>query len=130
MWHVLIASTIAVICSYFVNDFIMSKLKIYYCGRLFLLRFFLSNAIATALLVSIAYPINLHGIYSSKEIVFIAINTWIYKMGIAIILFPFAVALTRLIKRIEKVDYYDYGISYNPLKVFNTISRGENRYGK
>ncbi|MBA2652250.1 MAG: queuosine precursor transporter [Tatlockia sp.] len=130
MWHVLIASTLSVISSYFINDFIMSKLKIYYCGRLFFLRFFLSTAIATALLVSIAYPINLYGIYSLNEICSIAINTWIYKMAIAILLFPFAATLTRFIKRIEKIDFYDYGISYNPLKVFNTFSQGENRYGK
>lgn len=130
MWHVLIASTAAVMSSYFLNDFIMSKLKIYFCGGLFFVRFLLSTAIATALLVSIAYPINLHGIYSIEDIISIAFNTWLYKMVIAVLLFPFAVALTSFIKQIEKVDFYDYGISYNPLKVFSPISRGENRYGK
>ncbi len=66
----------------------------------------------------------------NNDFIMSKLNTWIYKMVIAILLFPFAAALTRFIKRIEKVDFYDYGISYNPLKVFNTISQGENRYGK
>lgn len=33
-----------------------------------------------------------------------------------------------LIKKIEKIDYFDYGVSHNPIKVFNNQSCGENRY--
>lgn len=130
LWHVLIASTLSVLASYFLNDFIMSKLKIYYGGKLFFIRFFISTAIATGLLVSIAYPINLHGIYPFNEIIQIALNTWIYKMIIGVLLFPFAVIFTKFIKRFEKIDFYDFGISYNPLKVFNNSSISENRYGQ
>jgi uncharacterized integral membrane protein (TIGR00697 family) len=130
LWHVLVASTIAVTSAYFVNDFTMSKLKIYMSGKYFMLRFLISNAIGKAILVSISYPINFYGLYSANHIAEIALNTWIYKMIIAVILFPVAILLANMIKRIEKLDYYDYGISYNPITVFSENVSGKNKYEK
>ena len=128
LWHVLIASTTALAAAYFINDLIMSKLKIHLSGERFIIRFFFSNAIATAILVCISYPINFYMLYPMHQIAIIAFNTWVYKMIMAVILFPFAIYLANIIKRIEKLDYFDYGISYNPLKVFNEIVPGKNQY--
>lgn len=49
-------------------------------------------------------------------------------MILSIILFPIAILLTNIFKRIEKLDYFDYGISYNPIGVFAEHICGENRY--
>jgi len=130
LWRVLIASTTALIAAYFMNDMVMSKLKIYLSGKYFITRFITSNAIGTAILVCISYPINFYGLYSLNRIAVIAFNTWIYKMIMAVILFPLALFLSSLIKRIEKLDYFDYGISYNPLTVFSENVSGENKYEK
>lgn len=130
LWHVLIAATIALVSAYFVNDIIMSKLKIYLSGKYFIMRFLTSNAIGTAILVSISYPINFYGLYSIDHIAVIALNTWLYKMIFAVILFPVAILLANVIKRIEKLDYFDYGISYNPVNVFSENVPGENKYNK
>lgn len=130
LWHVFLASTIAVTSAYFVNDFTMSRLKIYMGGKYFILRFLISNAIGKAILVSISYPINFYGLYNVNQIATIALNTWIYKMIIAVILFPVAIILSGIIKRIEKIDFYDYGISYNPINVFNESTCGKNKYEK
>jgi queuosine precursor transporter len=129
IWRVLIASSLAIFLAYFLNDFIMSKLKIYYMGNLFIIRFLLSNAVGKAALVCISYPINLYGIYSPIEITHIAFNTWVYKMIMALILFPIAIGLSCFIKKIEKTDYYDFGISYNPMRVFSIKNHGKNKYG-
>lgn len=130
LWHVLIAATIAIVSAYFVNDIIMSKLKIYLSGKYFIIRFFTSNAIGTAILVSISYPINLYGLYSLNHIAVIAFNTWVYKMVLAVVLFPVAILLANAIKRLEKLDYFDYGISYNPINVFSESVHGKNKYNK
>lgn len=130
LWHVLIAGTTALITAYFMNDIIMSKLKIYLSGNHFIMRFITSNAIGTAILVCISYPINFYGLYSINHIAVIAFNTWIYKMIMAVMLFPLALLLSSIIKRIEKLDYFDYGISYNPLTVFNENVPGKNKYEK
>lgn len=130
LWHVLLGGTTALVTAYFANDIIMSKLKIYLSGNYFIMRFIASNAISTAILVCVSYPINFYGLYSINKITMIALNTWIYKMVLAILLFPLAVFLANAIKRIEKLDYFDYGISYNPLTVFSEYISGENKYGK
>lgn len=111
----MIAGTTALIFAYFVNDIIMSKLKIYLSGNYF---------------VTISYPINLYGLYSLDHMLTIALNTWIYKMIFAIVLFPIAIVLANAIKRIEKLDYFDYGVSYNPMVVFSENVPGENKYNK
>ena len=130
IWHVLFSSSLAIFTAYFINDFIMSKLKIYYGGKLFAVRFLASNAIGKAALVCISYPINLYGIYPINEIAHIALNTWIYKMIMALILFPVALILSFYIKKFEKTDHYDFGVSYNPLSVFSTNNYGKNKYGQ
>ena|SRR3990167_930969 len=130
LWHVLIAATTALVSAYFVNDIIMSKLKIYLSGNYFVMRFIISNAIGTAILVCISYPINFYGLYSLNHIVVIAFNTWVYKMIMAVMLFPLAIFLSSVVKRIEKLDYFDYGISYNPLTVFSENVSGENKHEK
>lgn len=130
LWHVLIAGTTALIAAYFMNDIIMSRLKIYLSGNHFIMRLIISNAIAAAILVCISYPINFYGLYPAKRIAVIVFDTWIYKMTMAVILFPIALFLSGVIKRIEKLDYFDYGISYNPLTVFNENVSGENKYKK
>jgi len=130
LWHVLIASTIAVVFAYFINDIIMSKLKIYLSGKYFIIRFFSSNSIGNLILVTISYPINFYGLYSINHIAVIALNTWVYKMVLAIILFPVAILFSNGVKRIEKLDYFDYGISYNPIAVFSENVSGKNKYNK
>ena len=63
-----------------------------------------------------------------NQIIIIAFNTWIFKILFAIILFPLAMVLQNIIKKIEKLDFFDYGISYNPLKLFDQYVSGENKY--
>lgn len=130
LWRVLVAATIAVMSAYFINDIIMSKLKIYLSGKYFIMRFFISNAIGNAILVAISYPINFYNLYSFNHIMVIALNTWVYKMILAVILFPIAILSANAIKRIEKLDYFDYGISYNPISVFSENVSGINKYDK
>ena len=65
-----------------------------------------------------------------NHIAVIALNTWVYKMVLAVLLFPVAILLANTIKRIEKLDYFDYGISYNPISVFSENISGENKYDK
>ncbi len=129
IWHVLIGSCVAMPVAYFINDIIVSKLKINLYGRKFIYRFLISSIIGSAVLVTISYPINFYEQYSIQHIMNIALNTWIYKIFAAIILLPLAMFLINLLKYLEKTDYYDYGTSYNPLNVFSTEESGENRYG-
>ncbi len=127
-WHVLLGSCIAMPTAYFVNDMILSKLKLYLYGQSFIYRFLFSNFFGSGILVSISYPINFYHQFPPDKIAQIAIHTWIYKVIIALLLMPIGIWLAKIVKKIEGLDYYDYGISYNPLKVFKSNNAGVNKY--
>lgn len=119
-WRVMIGTWISVPASYFCNGFIVSKMKIYFNGKYFFMRYIISAMVAQAVLLLTAYPISLSSKYSISELVNVISTTWSYKVIMSVILLPVSVWLVSVIKKIEKTDYYDWEISYNPLKVFGT----------
>ncbi|MGA4422930.1 VUT family protein [Ralstonia nicotianae] len=131
-WRVMIAVWAAVPAAYFCNGFIVSRLKIYFNGRLFIARYVLSAVISQGVMLLISYPINLYGKYSNLDIINIILTTWTYKVFMSVILLPLGLFLALMIKRIEKTDYYDWGIPYNPFLVFreHDLSLDRNRYDR
>lgn len=130
VWRVLIGSCISIPISYFLNSLIISKLKIYMYGKIFMLRFMVSNILGSAVLVSISYPINFYNQFTSSQIATIAFDTWVYKLIMATIFLPICIYLTKIIKKIEKMDCFDYDISYNPAGVFASGASGKNQYAR
>lgn len=126
LWRVLLAATVAVPISYFINDYLMSLIKIYNKGNLFISRALISNVIGTGVLVTLSYPMNYYHIYSMSHIAAIAFNTWLVKIAIAVLLLPFTMLISKSLKKIENLDYYDYGVSYNPIKAFDSHEKGKN----
>lgn len=121
-WKVMVGTWIAVPASYFFNGYSVSKLKLYFHGRLFVIRYLLSSMGAQAILLLMSYPISLSSKYGFYDIVNIIFTTWSYKVTISIFFFPLASYLVGIIKKIENTDYYDWGTNYNPFSVF----KGEN----
>jgi len=127
-WYILLGSCFSLPTAYFVNDLVLSKLKVYLYGKAFMLRYIFSNFFGSAVLVIISYPFTFYHQYPLDKIAQIAFHTWVYKVVIAMFLMPIGIWLSRYVKMIEGLDYYDYGISYNPLKVFATNNPGTNKY--
>jgi len=123
----MIGTWISVPTSYFCNGLIVSKLKIYFNGKLFILRYIISSAISQGVLLLTAYPISLSSKYSLDDLINILATTLSYKVITSIILLPVGIYLVNLIKKIEQTDYYDWGISYNPLRVFGDNDTNINR---
>lgn len=117
-WRVMIGSWISVPVSYFINGFIISKLKIVFYGKFFLIRYTIGSMTTQAALLLTAYPISLSGKYSLQELTSIILTTWSYKVCISLLLLPIAIWLVNVVKRIEKTDHYDWGVSYNPTFIF------------
>jgi len=118
-WRVMIGSWISVPVSYFINGFIISKLKIFFSGKWFLIRYIIGSMTTQTALLITAYPISLSGKYKVNQLINIILTTLSYKLILSIFLLPIAIFLTSLIKKLENTDHYDWDISYNPLKVFN-----------
>lgn len=115
-WRVMIGTWVSVPVSYFVNGFIISKIKIVFSGKYFFVRYIVGSMTTQAALLLTAYPISLSGKYTFMELVNIISTTWSYKVVVSIILLPLAIYLVGIVKRIEKTDHYDWGTSYNPFK--------------
>lgn len=126
-WQVMIGTWISVPASYFCNSLLISKLKIYFNGRFFIIRYILSSMLAQGVLLLTAYPVSLSSKYPPDELINIIATTWSYKVIISVIMLPVGVLLVSFVKRIEKTDYYDWNISYNPLSVFKKTGDDLNR---
>lgn len=120
MWKLIFSSSIAILISYFLNDFLVSfcKIKIKLLEQKTIVRILISSAVSQAILVSISYSINFYGIYPISEISHIAINTWLYKMICVFVLIPFIFLIVSFIKRADGADSYDRNVNYNPFLVF------------
>ncbi|MEN3262744.1 VUT family protein [Sodalis endosymbiont of Spalangia cameroni] len=128
-WRVMIGTWVSVPVSYFLNGFVISKMKMLFMGRLFFVRYVTASMITQAALLLTAYPISLSSKYSVNELVNIIITTWSYKVIISVFLLPVAMYLAHKVKRIEGTDHYDWGASFNPLSVFSEVktSQEENK---
>lgn len=128
LWKTIIACVIAIPSAYFATDWIMSRFKLNTFSIALFPRYILANMIGKFIIVAISYPINFSGIYSTHTIIKLIFDTWVFKIIAAILLSPLALFLSEKIKKIEKVDVFDYGVSYNPALVFNDKQQGENCY--
>ncbi|MCW2478559.1 VUT family protein [Candidatus Symbiopectobacterium sp. NZEC135] len=117
-WRVMIGSWLSVPISYFINGFIISKMKVIFSGQWFFVRYVLGSMCTQAALLLTSYPISLSGKYSFDELVNIISTTWSYKVVISILLLPLAIYLVGLVKRVEKINHFDFKTSYNPFNVY------------
>ncbi|POZ61427.1 hypothetical protein C2I19_13700 [Chromobacterium alticapitis] len=117
-WRVMIGTWVSVPASYFCNGFVVSKMKVFFAGRFFFVRYVIASMLAQAVLLLTAYPISLSSRYSGHELVNIIATTWSYKVLISIVLLPVGYYLVGAVKKIEKTDYFDWSVTYNPLAVF------------
>ena len=115
--RVAFASLIAFLVGSFINAYVMSRMKIRTQGKGFGTRAIVSTLFGESadslLFFSIAYS----GIFAWKEILVIMVVETILKTAYEIVILPVTTVVVRYIKRKEKTDVYDEGISYNVLKV-------------
>lgn len=109
-----LTSCLSVTSGMFTNAFLMSKLKIWMNGKRFWMRTILSSSISEFVLCFVAYMTLFVGIKSFSEIWRIIVFVWYYKLLFAVVAAPAVTWLAAIIKKIEKSDVYDHGISYNP----------------
>ena len=128
-YKVLMGSCLAVAISYFFFSILNSWLKVRFCSYPFPVRFILSTGISKFLLVAIAYPINLYGMYSTFwEIFLICLSTWVVKIIIALLVLFLASIIIPIVKKVEKRSHYDINVNFNPLKVYRDDHSGHNLF--
>ncbi len=130
LYRLIISSNLAVGLSYYFTSLLNSKFKCWFLGKSRWARFVIANGIGKAILVLFTYPINFYGMLTLGQIFHVCINTWLFKMGFAIIILLAAKPLVKMNRAIDKIDIYDFDVRYNPLKMYNKGNYGKNYFSK
>lgn len=120
--RVVIASFIAIICGAFVNAYTVSKWKVLLKGRLFWLRSLGASIIGEAVFVIISLCMEFIGVVPLQTLIQLILVSFALKIAINPILVIPSSLIAAIVKRIEKIDIYDYDIEFNPLKIKFTKS--------
>lgn len=110
----------ASICGYlageFVNSYVLSRMKILTGGRWLWSRTIGSTIIGqgldTVIFITLAY------IGTGSPVATMILHHWFAKTAIEIICTPATYAIVNSLKKVERIDYYDYKTSYNPFTIF------------
>lgn len=111
----------ASICGYlvgeFVNSYVLSKMKILTSGRWLWSRTIGSTiagqGLDTAIFITLAY------IGTGSPLRTMILHHWFIKTAIEIVFTPITYIIVNYLKKVERIDYYDYRISYNPFMISN-----------
>ena len=112
------ASLLAFLIGSTVNSLVISKMKIADQGRRFGLRAILSSLAGELADSLIFMPIVFWGT-PLKALALMMLAQVSFKVIYEIIILPVTAAVVRRIKKVEGVDTYDEGISYNPFKILD-----------
>jgi hypothetical protein len=115
--RVTLGSFAAFLVGAFLNSYVMSKMKILCQGKWLWLRFVSSTVVAEAADSAVFIVVAFAGVFSSWELVIVGTTGFVLKTLYEIVALPVTYAATRWLKSAEGVDVYDYGVSYNPLRV-------------
>lgn len=128
MWLFVLAGIVANIVSGLLNVYFMSRWKILMEGKVFWLRSILSTCISEFILIIITVLIAFLPFIKMQMTLKIFVHAYLLEIFYALLfVFP-AKFLVDFLRNAEKIDAYDYGISYNPFKIFLSEDNFENRY--
>jgi len=111
------ASLLAYLVGSFLNAYVMSALKIRSKGRNFSFRAVLSTILGegadSAIFITVAFA----GLIPWSQLPMMILTQAIVKILFEIVLLPLTVHVVKLIKKIDNIDTFDVGVSYNPFKI-------------
>ncbi len=112
-----LASFTAFLFGSFVNALVMSKMKIMQKGRNFSIRAVVSTLFGEGVDSIVFFAIAFVGTIPLNVILGMIITQTLMKTGYEILVLPFTNRVVKWVKKHEKVNTFDNGISYNPFKV-------------
>lgn len=128
MWLFVIGGIVANIIAGLMNIYFMSKWKILTQGKIFWLRSIFSTCISEFMLIIITVLIAFVPFIHMEATMKVFIHAYFLEIIYALLfVFP-AKYLVDFLRKKEQIDAYDFGVSYNPFKIFVDGDVCENRY--
>jgi len=112
----LIASFTAYLAGEFVNSYIMARMKIWTKGKWLWTRTITSTVAGEAVDTAIVLLIGFWGVLPPAIIFSMIFWHWLLKTCYEILATPLTYVLVGYLKKSEKLDTYDYGTDFNPLR--------------
>lgn len=117
---------------YFLGDYIncrvLSKLKIKYAGSRMWLRFLGSTAVGASLDVSLFTLLSYSFVAPSKELMKLITCESLFKISYEMVMLPITIRVCNLLKRVEKIDVYDFKTNFSPFSMSVNYDGKENLY--
>ncbi len=111
------ASLLAYLVGSFINAYVMSRVKIITKGKGFSFRAILSTLFGegadSAIFITVAFA----GIIPASQLPLMIVTQAIIKTLFEVVLLPLTIYVVNLIKRVDNIDTYDVGVSYNPFRI-------------
>jgi len=112
----LIASFAAYLAGEFVNSYIMARMKILTKGKWLWTRTITSTVAGEAVDTAIVLLIGFWGVLPPAVILAMIFWHWLLKTCYEVVATPLTYVLVGYLKKSEKLDAYDYGTDFNPLR--------------
>jgi uncharacterized integral membrane protein (TIGR00697 family) len=113
----LLASFVAYLAGEFTNSIVLSKMKIWTRGRWLWTRTIGSTLVGQGVDTVVVLTIAFAGVLPAVVLGTMILSHWLTKVVYEIIATPFTYLVVSYLKNKEKVDVYDYGVDFNPLKI-------------
>lgn len=130
MWLFVFGGIIANTVSGLLNIYFMSKWKVLAKGRVFWLRSIVATCISEFILILITIFIAFLPFIKMQMTMKIFVHAYVLEVFYALLFVWPAKRLVDFIRNKEQIDAYDFGISYNPFKIFIDGDEFENRYSR
>jgi uncharacterized integral membrane protein (TIGR00697 family) len=112
--RIVLGSLIAYFAGEFTNSFILAKMKLLTRGRWLFTRTIGSTIVGegvdTLLFVLIAFA----GTVPQALLIAVIVSNYVFKVGFETVVTPITYAIVGYLKRVERVDVYDYDTNFNP----------------
>jgi len=118
--RILAGSFAAYLVGEFLNSMVLSRLKLATNGRFLWTRTIGSTLVGQAADSSIFITIAFAGAIPHGALLSLIVTQWLFKVVYEIAATPLTYLIVGYLKRREKIDTYDYQVSLNPFRVFDT----------
>lgn len=115
--RIVLASLIAYFMGEFTNSVTLSLLKIKTKGKFLWVRTIMSTVIGEGIDTMVFCMVAFYGVLPDNVLWAVILSNYIFKCSIEILFTPLTYLIVNTLKRKEKVDTYDYGVTYNPFRI-------------
>ena len=115
-WRIVIGSMTAFWCGSLINAYVLAKMKIWSNGKYLWMRMIGSTAAGELVDSAIFYFVAFYGIWSTQQVIEVALAQYVLKTGWEILAVPFTYRVVQWLKEKESVDHYDVTTNFNPFK--------------